>query len=301
MPQTICDVTVHVHTELMDHAYLPGLRVPSVQPFLDEYARRSAQARRELAWRSVRYGPDPDERLHVFPAPEQNAPLVVFVHGGYWQELTEQDSSFAARDTLGAGAAYAAVGHGLAPRLRLGEIVAQVRRAVLWLRRNACDVDVDPERIVLVGHSAGAHLVAMCLVEHLLPNGLRPRDLACAAVLLSGLYELEPLRRSSVGAAIGLTDADIEAYSPARHLHAGLPPLLLARGAAEPEGFTRQQRWLAIGAAVHGVPISQLVVNGRNHFDLPLGLADPADPLGRAVLALVRSAGQPPATMKRPA
>jgi arylformamidase len=279
-------VTVSVHTELMDRAYLPGRLVRSVRPFLDEYARRSAWARVELAWRTEYYGPDPGERLHFFPAPQPNAPLVVFVHGGYWQELTELDSSFAARDVHAAGAAYAAVGYGLAPALRLGEIVAQVRGAVLFLRANAGDFGVDPESIVLVGHSAGAHLVAMCLVE-------QPGGLARAAVLLSGLYELEPLRRSSVGPAIGLTTADVEAYSPVRHLHAGLPPLLLARGAVEPAGFTQQQRWLAIAAATHGVPVSQLVVSERNHFDLPLGLANPADPLGRAVLGLLRSAADP--------
>src|SRR5215475_14355595 len=120
-------------SEPWDRAYLPGRSVPSVQPYLEEYARRSALARRVLPWREVRYGPDPAERLHFFPAGGEGAPLVVFVHGGYWQELTELDSSFAAREVVAAGAAYAAVGYGLAPRVRLAEIVGMVRRAVWWL------------------------------------------------------------------------------------------------------------------------------------------------------------------------
>jgi acetyl esterase/lipase len=127
--------------------------------------------------RPVRYGPDPGKRLHVFPAPVPGAPLVVFVHGGCWQELTELESSFAAREVLAAGAACAAVGYGLAPRLRLGEIVTQVRQAVLSLCRNASTLNADPERVVLVGHSAGAHLVCMSLVDPL-PDHLTPRDLA---------------------------------------------------------------------------------------------------------------------------
>jgi arylformamidase len=276
-----------VTAERYDDAYLPGRFVPSVRPFLDEYARRSAWARRELVWRPVCYGPDPGERLHVFPAPAPGAPLVVFVHGGYWQELSELESSFAARDVLAAGAAYAAVGYGLAPRLRLGEIVTQVRRAVLSLCRDASTLNADPERVVLVGHSAGAQLVCMSLVGPL-PDHLTPRDLACAVVLISGLYELAPLRRSSIGAAIELTAADVAAYSPVRHLHGGLPPLLLARAADEPAGFGYQQRRLAEAAVRVGVPVTELVVGGHNHFDLPLGLADPTDPLGRAVLELVR-------------
>ncbi|MGH3812912.1 MAG: alpha/beta hydrolase [Pseudonocardiaceae bacterium] len=274
-------------SEPWDRAYLPGRFVPSVELYLDEYARRSALARHELAWREVPYGPDPAERLHFFPAPEPDSPLVVFVHGGYWQQLTEADSSFAGRDVVAAGAAYAALGYGLAPRVRLDGIVAMVRRAVLWLHRNAGDLGVDRERILLAGHSAGAQLVGMCLVEGWLPEAMRPSDLACAAVLMSGLYELEPVRHSSVGAAIGLSAAQAAANSLVRQLHAGLPPLVVARGVDEPTGFADQQRWLVSGAVALGVPVTDLVVAGRNHFDLPLGMGDPADPVGRALLAQV--------------
>lgn len=274
-------------SEVWDRQYLPGRLIPSVQPYLDEYARRSALARRELAWREVHYGSDPAERLHFFPAPEPDSPLVVFVHGGYWQELTEADSSFAARELVAAGAAYAALGYGLAPRVRLDDIVAMVRRAVLWLYRNAGDLGVDQKRIMLAGHSAGAQLVGMCLVEGWLPEVMQPGDLVCAAVLMSGLYELEPVRRSSVGAAIGLSAAQAATNSLLRQLHAGLPPLVVARGADEPSGFADQQRWLVSGAVQLGVPVTDLVVAARNHFDLPLGMGDPADPVGRALLAQV--------------
>jgi arylformamidase len=274
-------------SEVWDQQYLPGRLVPSVQPFLDEYARRSALARRELPWRKVRYGPDPAERLHFFPAREPDSPLVVFVHGGYWQQLTEADSSFAAREIVAAGAAYAALGYGLAPRVQLGDIVAMVRRAVLWLHRNTAELGIDRKRILLVGHSAGAQLAGMCLVEGWLPGGMRPGELVCAAVLMSGLYELEPVRRSSVGTAIGLSAAQAAANSLVRQLHVGLPLLIVARGADEPTGFADQQSWLVSGAVQLGVPVTDLVVASRNHFDLPLGMGDPADAVGRALLAQI--------------
>jgi arylformamidase len=278
--------------EVWDRAYLPGRWVPSVQPYLDGYARASADARAVLPWRAVRYGPDPAEMLHFFPATVPDAPLVVFVHGGYWQELTEAESAFAARGVVAAGAAYAAVGYGLAPRVPLGGIVTMVRRAVRWLHRHAAALGVDRRRVVLVGHSAGAQLAGMCLVPGRQPGGLRPADLACGAVLVSGLYELAPLLRTSVGEAIGLTGDEVAEHSVVRHLHAGVPPLVLARGADEPPGFAEQQRWLVAAAVRHGVPVTDLVVPGRNHFDLPLGLGDPTDPLGRALLALLGPAGE---------
>jgi arylformamidase len=220
-------------------------RCGHIDHYLDEYAHRSALARRELDWRALRYGTDRVELLHFFPAPRPDAPLLVFVHGGYWQQLTEADSSFSARKTVAAGAAYAAVGYALAPRVRLDDIVAMVRRAVLWLHRNAADLGVDPDRIVLAGHSAGAQLAAMCLVRGWLPDSLRPVDLVCAAVLLSGLYELEPLQHTSIGHAIRLSSAEVAAHSVLRHLHPGLPPLVLARGEDEPSVTPSTQHWSA--------------------------------------------------------
>lgn len=260
----------------LDKAYLPGISV-APGPYLNQYAQRSALARRTLPWRMFSYGPDSSERLHFFPATVPDAPLLVFVHGGYWQELTEAESSFAAADVVAHGAAFAALGYGLAPTHRLDEIVAMVRRGVRWLHRSANALDVEPGRIVLAGHSAGAQLAAMCLDE--VP--------VRAAVLLSGLYDLEPLLRSSIGPAIGLSPQEAVRNSPVRRLRPGMPPLLVARGAGEPTGFADQQDLLVAAAHQARVPVEQLVLPGRHHFDLPLALADPADPLGRCVLAVL--------------
>ncbi|TQM85036.1 arylformamidase [Saccharothrix saharensis] len=263
----------------LDRDYLPGLGVPSVQPYLDRYADRSAAARAELAWRTVPYGADPAERVHFFPAPRPNAPLVVFVHGGYWQLLDEWSSAYGAPGLVASGAAFAAVGYPLAPRARVRGITESVREAVRALVDDAEGLGVDPRRVVLVGHSVGAQLAGMCLV------GPDPVP-AAGAVLLSGLYELEPLRHTSVGDEVRLSADEVAECGPARHLHAGLPPLVLARGVHEPAGFDAQQRLAAGRAAALGVPVTELVVPDRNHFDLPLGLGDPDDPVGGAVHAL---------------
>ncbi|MEU9889651.1 alpha/beta hydrolase [Sphaerisporangium sp. NPDC051011] len=259
-----------------DEAYLPGLSV-SPDPFLKEYAHLSEEARHMSLWRDLAYGPGEAERLQFFPAKSPGAPLLVFVHGGYWQELSETDSTFPAPALVASGAAYAALGYGLAPRYRLDEIVEMARRGVRWLRRNATALGVDERRIVLAGHSAGAQLVAMCL----------DAEPVSAAVLLSGLYELEPLLHASIGPAIRLTADEAERNSPVRALRPGMPPLLAVRGADEPIGFADQQDHLVAAARANGLDVTDMVVPGRHHFDLPMGLADPGDPLGRAVLALL--------------
>lgn len=260
-------------SETWERQYKPSTCVPDVGAYLREYAYRSAKARRALPWRAHAYGADPAERLHFFPAARPPAPLVVFVHGGYWQELSETESSFAAPDLVRRGIAFAALGYGLAPGHRLDEIVGMVRRGVLWLREHAAGLGVDPARIVLAGSSAGAQLVAMCL----------SRGMACGAVLLSGVYDLLPLCRTSIGAAIRLSEAEAVRNSPVRHVPAGLPPLLVARGDNETAAFADQQDWFVAAVTETGAHVTDLVVAGRNHFDLPFGLGDPGDPLGRFV------------------
>jgi arylformamidase len=256
-----------------DKAYLPGMSV-APEPFVRKYAALSAKARRAMPWHDFAYGPGEFERLHFFPA-DSPGPLLIFVHGGYWQELSETDSSFAALDLVPQGVSFAALGYGLAPRYRLGEIVDMVQRGVHWLFRHAVSLDFDPARVVLAGHSAGAQLAAMCL------------DSVRAGVLLSGLYELEPLLHTSIGPAIRLSASEVASHSPVRVLRRGMPPLLVVRGADEPVGFTCQQDLFVTAARETGVDVTAKVIAGRHHFDLPLGLGDPADPLGQLVLGLL--------------
>ncbi|KPM56667.1 arylformamidase [Frankia sp. R43] len=285
---------------LRDRAYSPSLTVPDLRACLRGYADGSARARADLAWREIPYGPGPDRILHFFPAlpvlpalpaavpgPEPGAPLQMFIHGGYWQELSAAESSFAAPDFVSRGAAFAALGYGLAPANRLDEIVAMVREAVLWLFRNAAPLGVDPRRIFLSGSSAGAHLAAMCLVDGWLPAPLRPTGVIRGACLLSGIYDLEPLRHTYVGEQIRLTAAEAARNSPVHRLRGtgSLPSLVIARGENETSAFAAQHRQFLSALTEYGTAPVDLVVPGRNHFDLPETLGDPGEPLGRAVLA----------------
>ncbi|TDB98874.1 alpha/beta hydrolase [Actinomadura sp. 7K534] len=273
---------------LRDLLYTPSRFVPDMDWYVSEYARRSEDARAMLPWVEHAYGPDPAERLLFFPAAGSAAPLQVFVHGGYWQESSKEDSCFAAPDFVSRGAAFAALGYGLAPAYRLDEIVAMVRRGLLWIHRNARALGVDPGRVFLSGSSAGAHLVAMFLEDGRPGPGTRIRDVVRGATLLSGLYDLEPLRRTYIGAAIGLTPAESARNSPIGRPHRELPPLVVARGGAETEAFADQQERYVRSLERTGTAVTDLVVGGRDHFDLALGLGDPSGPLGRATLDLMR-------------
>jgi arylformamidase len=255
----------------LDRQYSPSSRVPSLQVYLDEYADRSRAARSQLKHRSLRYGPGPDDWLDHFLGPDAPGPLIVFVHGGNWQALGREDSAFAAPDAIAAGASFVAIDYGLAPATKLPEMVDAVRRGLRWLVGQAPTLGFDPARVFLAGSSAGAHLAA-CALEPWVAGG----------ILLSGMYDLEPVRHCYVNDALGLDAATAQAFSPLRQPLT--TPIILARGENETEEYARQHAEMALHAQG-----SDLVVEGRNHFDLPYDLIAPGTALGEAVLGMVQA------------
>lgn len=264
--------------ERLEREYSPSSCVPALAPLLQAYADRSARAYATRAHRTVRYGDGDDELIDLFPAGGR-APLVVFLHGGYWQELSRRESTFGAIDAVPQGIAWAAVEYTLAPHASLARIVDQCRRAVRRLRADAAALGCDPDRVWLAGSSAGAHLAAMVLLDPM--AGAPP----AGALLLSGVYDLRPLVPTYVNRALGLDDAQAWSLSPL----AGMPPAacdtVVAWGEHETASFVAQSRAYAraVGAG------TALEVAGRNHFDLVFDLLAPGTALGDTVLARVSS------------
>ncbi|MDH5520310.1 MAG: alpha/beta hydrolase, partial [Acidimicrobiia bacterium] len=173
-----------------------------LDPYLDAYARRSAEAY-ETAERveTIRYGPGPantvDLALPAVPSDEP-VPLHVYIHGGYWQLLSKRDSFFLAPDCLARKMAFATVDYTLAPAATLDEIVDECVAALATLGAVAPDHGIDPTSMVVSGSSAGGHLTAMAALR--LPPDQRP----AAVIAVSGIFELEPLIGTSINDAVGL-------------------------------------------------------------------------------------------------
>ncbi|CRK56717.1 putative esterase [Alloactinosynnema sp. L-07] len=262
----------------LDRQYSPSSCVPSLAAYLDEYRELSAAARRDaMALTDLRYGPHPDETLDFFPARAPHASLQVFVHGGNWQDVTKDSSAFAAPAFLRAGAAFAAVGYGLAPAVGIDEIVAMVRRSLRWLRAHARELGFAPDRIHLTGTSAGAHLAAMAMIA------TRDVDIA-GATLLSGMYDLEPVRNTYINRALGMDDSTALRNSPLHWLPPNLPPVVIARGGNETGEYIRQHDRMAAALRTR-TRVTEVVAPNRDHFDLPYDLGVPGTRLGDAVLA----------------
>ncbi|MFN0185196.1 MAG: alpha/beta hydrolase [Aquabacterium sp.] len=250
-------------------------------PFIQAYADRSAQARIDAArlggrWQRLAYGPSPCQGIELCRPPPgpAAAALLVFIHGGYWQELDAERSLFAAAACIGRGMAFAAIDYTLAPQARVGDIVAECRQALGLLFAQAASLGIDARRVVVAGSSAGGHLAAMCALREATaayPPGCRP----AAAVLVSGVFWLEPLVGTGINDALGMDAAEARAASPGPRPLAGAAPALVCWGEHETAAFKDQSRAYAAALQDAGVAVRTLEVAGRNHFDIILDLAEP--------------------------
>ena len=262
--------------------------VPDITPMMQDYANHSATMRAALPCElNALYGPTPAERLDYFPATRPGAPILVFIHGGYWRMLDAADSTFMAQTFVEAGAAVVALNYALAPGASVAEIVRQCRAGLAWVYKNAARLNGDPARVHVSGSSAGGHLGGMMLAGGWAGDYGLPDGFVQSASLLSGLFDLEPVRLSNCNDWLNLDATSAAALSPQLHLPARPLPLLICYAPNETEEFKRQAECYAASCRALGCDVEIVIEPGTNHFDLPLRLMDPEAALTRAAMRVM--------------
>jgi arylformamidase len=216
------------------------------------------------------------------------APILLFIHGGAWRSGTAKEWAFPADLFVHRGV------HFVVPDFvsvtdaggNLFAMAEQVQAAIAWTYRNAERFGGDPKRMFLSGHSSGAHLAGVALTTDWKRLGL-PADLVKGCVLLSGMYDLKPVRRSARSRYVHFDDATEETLSPQRHLDRLHARLVVAYASLDSPEFQRQSREFAAAVKAAGKPVDLLVARGYNHFEAPETLSNPHGLLGRAALAQI--------------
>ncbi|MEE9289620.1 MAG: alpha/beta hydrolase [Alphaproteobacteria bacterium] len=266
----------------LERHYNPRVAVPDFERHIETVRKMSAAARERLASRlDIRYGEGPLETLDVFPANRPQAPIHVYIHGGYWRLLDKSDYSVVAEPLVAAGATVVTLNYDLCPAVTLDDVVAETLRGITWVARNAADLGGDAGRIYLSGHSAGAHLAAMAIGHDWTAEAL-PADLVKGAVLVSGIYDPQPVLGISANQDIRLTREMARRNNACKRPPRGGGEVLVAVGGDETEG------WIAQSRAYHraaGVRTDLLVVPERHHFSVSYDMVDAERPLCRAMLA----------------
>ncbi len=264
---------------------------PDHQEHIDRWARASAAVRDVLpAVLDLAYGPGPKQSLDLFPAVGRDgrpAPLLAFVHGGYWQALDKSDFSYLAPAFVEDNIAFASINYDLAPKVTVPGIVSQIGAALTWLCTHGRDHLCDPERLFLAGHSAGGHLTALALTGAYGPaDGLPGRALK-GACSISGIYDLEPIRLSYHQDILKLTPAAAHDLSPLKRPPVCPVPLTCAVGADETREFHEQQADLVAAWRAAGCTVDVVDLPGRHHFTAVDALGEASHPLARAVRGMI--------------
>jgi len=230
---------------------------------------------------NIPFGSTVHETLDIFPADTPNAPVFVFIHGGYWRSLSSKEFSGVALGLQPLGITTVVVNYALAPRVSIDEITRQCRSAVAWTLRNIQHYGGDPSRVAVGGHSAGGHLSAMCLQTRWDQDYGLPQDPLVAGLLFSGIYDIAPLRYSYLQPQIQLDDGIIQRNSPFFSVRPCTTPIWITWGSDESTEFARQAQTFDAAWKAAGNHSELRSITGTDHFSVIGGLSDSKSEVSR--------------------
>ena len=273
----------------LEREYSPSSCIDDINLYIEQYRQLSlaaqvkAEAENALI-SNLAYGAHPDESLDLYlPTRGNNKKIQIYIHGGYWQALSKNESSFAANNFTRHGCYFAVINYSLAPDASLSEIINQVRKAISWLIRSAQRFGFDSNEVYLSGSSAGAHLAMMMLYGHWHDDIYRltasaqsnqSNQVVKGICAVSGIYDLTPIAQTYINEALKLTASEIEENSPLFHQAVNKAPIIFACGEVETAEFKRQTQAMSKRLIAEHFQLSIEEIKRRNHFDVILDLAD---------------------------
>lgn len=262
----------------------------------DEKAARATAGSTEMA-----YGSEPLQKLDFWRAKSNGAPLVIFVHGGGWKRGDKGNATgqYKASHYLDQGYAFASINYRLVPDATVEQQAADVANAVAYLRGDAQRLGVDSSRIVLMGHSAGAHLVALVGTDpqYLGSSGLKLSDLSGVIPLDGAAYDVPS--QMAVGARM-MSDTYLQAFGSDPVRQKNLSPYFQAAAPNAPaflilhverEDGARQSAALADTLRKNGAQVKLQSFEGKGlvgHMEINRKLGDSAYPATPVVDAWLR-------------
>jgi arylformamidase len=261
---------------ILEKGYNVRLLVDDFDGLIEKWSYRSEKFRGNVdSTLNCQYGSGEKDKLDIFRCGDPNAPLFVFVHGGYWQRGDKSIYSFVAESFVNSGIDVALVGYQLCPGASMTNIVEKIREAIVWIWNNAEDYLISKHRINVSGHSAGGHITGMMLATDwsIISNDI-PKDIIKTGVPISGLFQLDPIRETTIADALGLDDQESLTLSPHFFEPQTEAPILVTLGGGEtPEFFWQTDkffhRWKDFKA-----PLDYFAEPDVDHFGVVERLAD---------------------------
>jgi arylformamidase len=260
----------------LEKGYNVRLLVDDFDALIEKWSKWSEDFRANVdSSLNCQYSSGEKDKLDIFRCGKPNAPLFIFIHGGYWQRGDKSVYSFVAESFVSSGIDVALIGYQLCPGSSMTNIVDKIREAIVWIWNNASDYSISRHRINVSGHSAGGHITGMVLATDwsTISNNL-PKDIVKTGIPISGLYQLDPIRETTIADALGLNDEESLALSPHFYQPQTEAPILVTLGGGETPEFHWQtnkflKRWKNFKA-----PLDYFAEPDVDHFGVVERLAN---------------------------
>lgn len=257
-----------MNTETLEREYSPSSCVSNYEDLVKSYTDESLKISKKLRFeKDLIYGISKNEILDLCLASVVNSPLVVFIHGGYWQLLSKDDCLFPAQEFNDLDISYCAIDYTLAPDAHISEMVDQCRRSIKWLYEHSNEYGYDRDKIFLIGSSAGAHLAAMTMLTDWSKYHL-PSNIIKGSTLLSGVYDIRPIVKTYINEPLNLDMDSALELSPLFLVEPNDGEVIISWGENETSEFKRQSIEFEKKWKHAGNKSNLLEVKGNNHFDI---------------------------------
>tara|TARA_B100000686_G_scaffold309473_1_gene351425 strand:+ start:6132 stop:6992 length:861 start_codon:yes stop_codon:yes gene_type:complete len=253
----------------------PRVAVPDFSKYIEDAQKKAKSARNILSSDlDIPYGKHPLQKLDIFYNKNlKNAPVHIFIHGGYWRALDKFDHSHLAAPFVKENCIYFSLNYGLCPSIKLSEIKNQIFEAIIWIYKNCSKYGGNPNNINISGHSAGAHLCAI-LTNFKWETINMPKNIIKSAFLISGIYEPEVVLKLSLNDEIGLTKKEASTNTP-------IPTkkitthMFLSVGDSEPLAWIEQTKKYTKMLLEKDNSVNFKLLKNQNHFSILNLLSDP--------------------------
>ena len=261
---------------ILEKGYNVRLLVEDFDGLIEKWSNRSEKFRETVdSSLACQYGTGEKDKLDIFRCGKPNAPLFIFVHGGYWQRGDKSVYSFVAESFVSSGIDVALIGYQLCPGASMTNIVDKIREAVIWIWDNADDYAISKNRINVSGHSAGGHITGMILATDWKEISEElPSDIVKTGVPISGLYQLDPIRETTIADALGLDDEESKELSPHFFKPKTDAPILVTLGGGETPEFHWQTDHFVDKWKEHRAPLDYFAEPKVDHFGVVERLAN---------------------------
>ena len=274
--------------ELNKQYNLRAVRLDVDITVINRWVSESKSARESLNCEvDIRYGEGCKQKLDIFHCGDSSASTLVYFHGGYWQGGDKSIYSFMASTLNKASVNFIVVGYDLCPEVTVTHISDEAREAIIYVWRNAKNYKINQQRITVMGHSAGGHIAQMMMATCWPEFGCDlPKDLVKAAILISPISYLEPVRlTSALNANLRMSKAEAKSQSPlTNHPPITNAPQLIFVGSTETSEFKRQAKIYLDAYSTKERKIELLVVPGVDHFDILKVLMDPSSSFFKKII-----------------